>query len=94
MGINRKTRIEIVYCPGCRWLARAAWYAQELLTTYSDDLKEVALIPSSDSGVFEIRLGDLLIMDRASDGFLEAKLVKRLVRDQLAPGRALGHIDT
>ncbi|MEE2755322.1 MAG: SelT/SelW/SelH family protein [Myxococcota bacterium] len=90
---DRQTRIEISYCPGCRWLARAAWYAQELLTTFADDLSEVALIPSRDTGTFQIRLGDVLIMDRATDGFLEAKFVKRLVRDHLAPGRPLGHVD-
>ena len=29
-------RIEIEYCTQCRWLMRAAWIAQELLTTAPD----------------------------------------------------------
>lgn len=27
-------RVELEYCPGCRWLLRAGWLAQELLTTF------------------------------------------------------------
>lgn len=27
-------RVEIEYCPGCRWLLRAGWLAQELLMTF------------------------------------------------------------
>jgi selenoprotein W-related protein len=47
-----KPRVEITYCTGCRWLLRAAWMAQELLSTFSDELGEVALRPGS-GGVFE-----------------------------------------
>ena len=38
----RTPRVEIVYCTQCRWLLRAAWMAQELLTTFADELGEVA----------------------------------------------------
>ncbi len=38
-------RLEIEYCTQCRWLLRAAWTAQELLTTFEKELEEVALIP-------------------------------------------------
>ena len=31
-----KSRIEIEYCTQCRWMLRAAWVAQELLTTFED----------------------------------------------------------
>ena len=41
----RSPRLEIEYCTQCRWLARASWMAQELLTTFVDDLREVALVP-------------------------------------------------
>ena len=44
-------RIEIEYCTRCRWLLRAAWMAQELLSTFEAELGEVALIPGG-SGVF------------------------------------------
>ena len=33
-------RVVIEYCPKCRWLLRAAWIAQELLTTFENELAE------------------------------------------------------
>lgn len=33
--MQRAPRVEIEYCTQCRWLLRAAWMAQELLTTFS-----------------------------------------------------------
>ena len=87
-----KPRIEIRYCPRCRWLLRAAWYAQELLSTFENDLGEVALVPAP-AGVFTITLDGTVVMNRQAEGFLEVKVVKRRVRDHLAPGRGLGHID-
>jgi selenoprotein W-related protein len=47
-------RLEIVYCTQCRWLLRAAWMAQELLTTFQDEAGEVALVPGT-GGIFEVR---------------------------------------
>lgn len=41
-----KPNVEITYCTGCRWLLRAAWVAQELLTTFDTELASVTLIPS------------------------------------------------
>jgi len=54
--MSGKPRIEIEYCTGCRWLLRAAWVAQELLSTFEDDLEAVALKPGSEGGIFEIRV--------------------------------------
>ena len=48
-------RIVIAYCTQCHWLLRAAWMAQELLSTFGADLGEVALAPRT-GGVFEIAL--------------------------------------
>lgn len=42
-----KPRIEIRYCTLCRWMLRAAWLAQELLSTFDSELGEVALVPAS-----------------------------------------------
>lgn len=87
------TRIEIRYCPKCGWLLRAAWLAQELLTTFPEELGEVALVPSP-PGTYEILLGGELLFSRAvQGGFPELKAVKQAVRDRIAPGRNLGHID-
>ena len=84
-------RLEIEYCTQCRWLLRAAWMAQELLTTFQDELGEVALVPGT-GGVFQIRVAGELIWDRkAQGGFPEIKELKQLVRDRVAPGRDLGH---
>jgi len=86
-------RLEIVYCTQCRWLLRAAWLAQELLTTFERELGEVALVPGQ-GGVLEVRLDGELLFRRADEGrFPEAKELKQLVRDRVAPGRDLGHSD-
>ena len=88
-----KPRVEITYCTGCRWLLRAAWTAQELLTTFQEELGEVALIPGS-GGVFRVRVGEEVIWDRQQQGhFPEIKELKQLVRDRVAPGKDLGHSD-
>jgi selenoprotein W-related protein len=72
---------------------RAAWLAQELLTTFEQDLYSVALKPSG-GGVFDITLNQQLIFSRKEAGrFPEAKEVKQLVRDHIAPSRDLGHSD-
>jgi selenoprotein W-related protein len=91
--MQRTPRIEIEYCTQCRWLLRAAWMAQELLTTFSTDVGELALVPGT-GGVFEIRIGDDKVWSRAAKGrFPEIKELKQIVRDRIAPGKELGHSD-
>ena len=86
-------RVEIEYCTQCRWMLRAAWLAQELLTTFEDDLAEVALVPGR-GGVFEVRVDDETVWSRSADGgFPQPKELKQRVRDIVAPGRSLGHSD-
>jgi selenoprotein W-related protein len=86
-------RVEIEYCTQCRWLLRAAWLAQELLTTFQDELGEVALVPGK-GGVLRVSLdGELLFSRQTASRFPEAKELKQLVRDRIAPGRDLGHSD-
>jgi selenoprotein W-related protein len=86
-------RVEIMYCRQCRWLLRAAWVAQELLSTFSEELAEVALIPGT-GGVFDVRLDGVLLFSRAAEKrFPEAAELKQLVRDRIDPGRDLGHVD-
>ncbi|MCH7374190.1 SelT/SelW/SelH family protein [Aeromonas sp. MR19] len=88
-----KPRIEIRYCTLCRWMLRAAWLAQELLSTFDSDLGEVALVPAS-KGEFRILVNGVLVWDRVADeGFPEAKEIKQRVRDVIAPERDLGHSD-
>ena len=89
-----KPRLALEYCPRCGWLLRAAWLAQELLTTFTDELGEVALRPSPTPGTFKIFLNDEEIFDRKTEGgFPDVKTLKQRVRDLVAPGKALGHSD-
>lgn len=84
-------RIEITYCVKCRFLLRAAWMAQELLSTFEGQLAEVVLAPGS-GGIFEVRLNDEVIAsNRESKKMPEPSEVKRLVRDRIAPERTIGH---
>jgi selenoprotein W-related protein len=89
-----KPKITVEYCPKCGWLIRAAWIAQELLTTFVDDLQEVSLRPSEIAGAFKVYLDAEIIFDRKREGhFIEAKELKQLVRDKIDPERSLGHSD-
>lgn len=86
--------VEIRYCAGCGWLARSAWMAQELLSTFGEDIGGVSLVPSS-GGVFEVRAGGTLVWSRAEAGrFPDAAELKKAVRDAVCPGRDLGHADS
>lgn len=68
--------------------------AQELLTTFEDVLGEVALRPGRVSGVFDVWVEEKLVWSRKEKGgFPELKALKQLVRDVVAPERALGHSD-
>jgi selenoprotein W-related protein len=86
-------RVEIRYCTQCRWILRAGWLAQELLSTFDTDLGEVALVPGT-GGIFEVRVNDELVWSRKEQGrFPEAKELKQRVRDRVAPDKDLGHSD-
>ncbi len=91
--MSDKPRLSILYCRQCRWLLRASWMAQEMLTTFSEELGEVALIPGT-GGIFEIWLGDELLWSRKDKGrFPELREIKQMVRDRVDPDRDLGHSD-
>lgn len=67
--------------------------AQELLTTFEQELDEVALAPGS-GGTFNVFLNGERIFSRAEkERFPESKELKQLVRDRIVPGRDLGHSD-
>ena len=84
--------VEITYCRLCGWGLRASWMAQELLNTFAEELGSVTLTPDATGGVFEVRVDGELIWSRKDQGrFPEAKELKQLVRDRVAPERGLGH---
>lgn len=96
-------RVSIQFCTQCKWMLRAAYYAQELLSTFSIGLGEVALQPST-GGTFIVTIthqapgaetaSTKTLWDRREDGgFPETKELKRRVRDVVEPNRDLGHVD-
>ena len=63
--------VDILYCTGCRWMLRSAYYAQELLTSFQDDLTSVTLIPSppqSPGGMFFVSVDGQAIWNRKARG--------------------------
>ena len=86
-------RVTITYCTQCRWLLRAAWMAQELLSSFEEELSEVALRPGR-GGVFDVCVDDQAVWSRAGEGrFPDIRELKQRVRDRVAPGRDMGHVD-
>ncbi|MFP4166732.1 MAG: SelT/SelW/SelH family protein [Opitutales bacterium] len=87
-----KPRVDIEYCTGCRWLLRAGWTAQELLSAFESELGGVFLCPAEEGGTFRVSLDGRVLWDRKEAGrFPEMKELKQLVRDAVDPGRDLGH---
>lgn len=89
-----KPTVIIEYCPRCGWLLRSAWMAQELLTTFTDDVHGVLLHPAEISGRFSVRVDEDVLFDRKVAGrFPDIKELKQLVRDRVNPAKDLGHSD-
>jgi selenoprotein W-related protein len=89
-----KPTISIEYCPKCGWMLRSAYMAQELLTTFTEELNGVLLKPSETGGAFIVSIDDDVVYDRKEKGrFPEIKELKQLVRDVISPDKSLGHSD-
>ena len=89
-----KPVIRIEYCPKCGWMLRAAYMAQELLTSFTGDIMGVMLQPAEMSGTYTVYVDDEILFDRKTAGrFPEIKELKQLVRDKVCPGKSLGHSD-
>ena len=87
------SKVEIRYCAQCRWLMRAAWMAQELLTTFDGDIAELSLQPGT-GGIFEVIADGQRVWSRKEAGrFPEITELKQCVHDVVAPERDLGHSD-
>ena len=100
-------KVAIRFCVQCKWNLRAAYYAQELLQTFSNTIGEISLIPVT-GGVFTITLytspsdsdeaqtgvSETLIWDRKRDtGFPETKELKNRIRNVIDPDKDMGHVD-
>lgn len=74
-------------------MLRAAWMAQELLTTFDGEITELTLKPGT-GGVFEVTADDVLVWSRKQEGrFPDITELKQRVRDVIAPEQDLGHSD-
>jgi selenoprotein W-related protein len=90
---DAKPVVDILYCRQCKWLLRAAWMAQELLSTFEEELSGVTL-RSGTGGVFVITIDGAPVWSRKAEGrFPDVVELKQRVRDLIAPDRALGHLD-
>jgi selenoprotein W-related protein len=93
MSEIKRPVISLSYCTQCNWLLRTAWMAQELLSTFGQDIASVTLIPAT-GGRFQLTLDGEVIWDRKEKGgFPDVKVLKQMVRDRVWPDRDLGHID-
>ena len=89
-----KPTITIEYCPKCHWLLRAAYMAQELLTTFDGELQSVTLEPSETNGKYAISIdGKANLKQKTNGGFEDIKTIKQMVRDIVSPQKNLGHSD-
>ncbi|KAM3070339.1 hypothetical protein ACMFMG_010170 [Clarireedia jacksonii] len=81
-------RITIQFCTQCKWMLRAAYFAQELLSTFSTDIGEVALQPST-GGTFIVSLYHAGKNDNAEGGKEEngeVKIQKHVIWDRKVEG--------
>lgn len=88
-------------------MLRAAYFGQELMSTFGTAIGEVALIPAT-GGIFTVHLTyrpesaagaaevqQILLWDRkAENGFPETKILKQRLRNHIEPEKKLGHSDT
>lgn len=89
-----KPTVSIAYCPKCGWMLRAAYMAQELLNTFTDEICGVMLMPAEVGGAYVISIDGTVVFDRKEEGrFPEIKELKQLVRDVVSPEKSLGHSD-
>lgn len=92
--MNVKPTVAIEYCPKCGWMLRAAYMAQELLSTFTDEVHGVLLKPSETGGAYIITINEVVVFDRKEEGrFPEIKELKQIVRDVVSPDKSLGHSD-
>nr|WP_294894570.1 SelT/SelW/SelH family protein [uncultured Pedobacter sp.] len=92
--MNQKPTITITYCPKCGWMLRSAYMAQELLHTFTDEIRGVLLCPAEIGGEFTVEIDDKIVFDRKKEErFPEIKELKKLVRDVVSPQKDLGHTD-
>ena len=95
MKEDQRNTVAVEYCSKCKFMMRSAWIAQELLQTFEGDIDEAILRPSTVPGIWRIYANGEQVWDRKTErGIPELKMLKRRVRDVIAPGKDLGHAET
>jgi len=88
-----RPRVEIEYCSQCGFLLRSAWMAQELLTTFVDELGGVTLIPARAASSRCASTANWSGRANRKVAYPDPKELKQRVRDIIAPEKDLGHSD-
>jgi selenoprotein W-related protein len=68
---------EIEYCVPCGHRENALDTANAILAAHADRVDSVDLVPG-DGGVFEVRLGDELVLDTDEEGYDRDAIVERI----------------
>ena len=80
-----QNQIIIEYCTGCRWLLRSAWFAQELLTTFEEELfKCMPKTKNRSSRHFQIFCNNQLFGVEKDLRFPDIKELKKATRQNLS----------
>ncbi len=81
--MNKKPTLSIEYCTVCNFRGRAAWLAQEVLSTSEGDLAGLTLVPGR-GGVFDVRIdGELVFSQKEAGRFPEPREIKDALRAKL-----------
>ncbi|KIV89873.1 hypothetical protein PV10_07241 [Exophiala mesophila] len=79
-------RIAIRFCTQCKWNLRAAYFAQELLQTFSTSIGEVALIPVT-GGIFTVTITHVVpTSEPAESSSSSVAVTETLLWDRKAEG--------
>lgn len=77
-------KVKVVYCTGWGYLARAVALTRNILTEHTNNIAELALIPSTD-GVFEVSLNDELIFSKKElDRYPEKKEIEKIITEKIS----------
>lgn len=83
---DRPLRISITYCAPCQFLARAAWIAQELLTTFQEYTQAMELVPGR-GGILDVAVNGEVVFSKATAGrYPELRELKEAIARYLDEG--------
>mmetsp|Transcript_2001 Transcript_2001/g.3629 ORF Transcript_2001/g.3629 Transcript_2001/m.3629 type:complete len:360 (+) Transcript_2001:2936-4015(+) len=87
--------VNVKYCNVSKWMMRANWICQEILSTFQDEVRSVTLIPmrssiEEKSGIFEVSISDRIVWNRKKDGkAFHIEKIKSRIRDIVSPDKDL-----